>query len=70
MHVVAEFRVGYKAEVDEKLEAAVVAALSDSSVDGTRGVLVTRHDFGHFSVALSPDVPFGLIHEHDHARRG
>jgi hypothetical protein len=69
MHVVAEFRVKDKADVDENLDAAAVAALSDSYIDGTCGVLVTRHDFGHFSLALSPDVPFGLIHEHDFARR-
>jgi hypothetical protein len=29
---------------------------------------VTRLDFRHFSVALSPHVPFGLIHEQDHVR--
>jgi hypothetical protein len=69
MQIVAEFRVKDRADVDGNLDAAVVAALSDSSVEGTCGVLVTRHDFGHFSVALSPDVPAGLIQEHDFARR-
>ncbi|MFF1880671.1 hypothetical protein ACFVVC_04285 [Pseudarthrobacter sp. NPDC058196] len=64
----AEIRVEYKAEVDEKLDAAVAAARSHASTDRTRGVLVTRHDFDHFSVALSPDVPFGLIYELDRAR--
>lgn len=69
MFVVADFFVEYKAEMDEKLHAAVSAACSDASADRTRGVLITRHDFCHFSVALSPEVPFGLIHEQDLARR-
>lgn len=69
MHVVAEFRVKDKAEADQSLEAAVVTALSDPSYRGTHGVLVTRHNFDHFSVALSLDVPFGLIQEYDIAPR-
>lgn len=48
---------------------AVVAARTDASANGTHGILVTRHDFGHFSVSLSADVPYGLIHEHDLALR-
>jgi hypothetical protein len=33
------------------------------------GILITLHDFTKFTVALSPDVPFGLIQEHDLAKR-
>lgn len=69
MRVVAEFHVKDKADMDENLDAAVMAAISHSLTDGTCGVVVTRHDFGHFSVALSPDVPFGLVHEQDLAHR-
>lgn len=69
MHIVANFRVGCKAEMDEKLDSAVAAARREAFVDRTLGVLVTRHDFGQFSVALSPAVPFGLIREPDHVCR-
>ncbi len=69
LHVIADIRLDHKTEMDEKLDAAVAAAHSHASADRTCGVLVTRHDFSHFSVALSADVPFGFIHEHDHARR-
>ncbi|MDR7083379.1 hypothetical protein J2X01_002673 [Arthrobacter ginsengisoli] len=69
MHVISDFRVKDKAELHEKLDAAVTAAQSDALADGAGGVLVTRHDFSHFSVTLSPDVPFGLIHEDDQASR-
>ena len=65
MLVIADFKVEHKTELYEKLDAAVAAAQSHALADGRHGVLVTRHDFGHFSVALSPDVPFGLIYEDD-----
>lgn len=67
--VIADFKVKQKAELHEKLDAAVAAAQTDALVDGRHGVLVTRHDFDRFSVALSPDVPFGLILEDDQVRR-
>jgi hypothetical protein len=69
MHVISDFRVQDKAELYQKLDAAVTAAQAHASVDGAAGVLVTRHDFSRFSVTLSPNVPFGLIHEVDQARR-
>jgi hypothetical protein len=69
MHVISDFRVKDKAELYQKLDAAVTAAQTHALVDGAAGVLVTRHDFSHFSVTLSPNVPFGLIHEDDQARR-
>jgi hypothetical protein len=68
--VIADFRVESRTEMDEKLDAAAAAAARIEAFSGqTRGVLVTRHDFDRFSIALSPDVPFGLIREHDHVRR-
>lgn len=65
MQIIADFRVQQKAELYEKINAAVAAAISDGIVECTRGILVTRHNHDHFSVALSPSVPFGLIHEQD-----
>jgi hypothetical protein len=69
MYVIADFIANNKTERDEKLDMAVASARIDASTDGTRGILVTRHDFSHFSVSLSPNVPFGLTHEHDCAGR-
>jgi hypothetical protein len=66
--LIAEFRVADKAELNEMIDAAVETAHM-SLADNMHGVLVTRHDFDHISVVLSPDVPFGLIREHDQARR-
>lgn len=68
MQIIADFRVEQKAELYEKINAAVASAFGDGLVECTHGVLVTRHDFDHFSVALSPQVPFGLIHEQDQIR--
>lgn len=65
MRIIADIRIQHKAELSEKLDAAVAAAHAQATTAPTRGVLVTRHDFDHFSVALSPDVPFGVIHESD-----
>lgn len=70
MHIIAEFRVENTSERDEKLGAAVASAQRELCPDRTRGgLLVTRHDFGHFSVALSADVPLGSIVEKDFASR-
>lgn len=69
MHIIADFKIQRKAELYEKLDAAVAAARADEYSDKRHGLLVTRHDFGHFSVAFSPNVPLGLILEDDQARR-
>ncbi|MDQ0822443.1 hypothetical protein QFZ79_000180 [Arthrobacter sp. V4I6] len=69
MHVIADVHVRNKAEMDEKLDIAITAARSQALADGTRGLLVTRHEFSHFSVVLSADVPFGFTRERDLANR-
>jgi hypothetical protein len=66
--VIANVRIASRTEMDETLDAAIAAAQSEALADRDRGVLVTRHDFDSFSIALSPDVPFGLIREHDQVR--
>ncbi|MFJ5695127.1 hypothetical protein ACIP9X_14935 [Arthrobacter sp. NPDC093125] len=66
--IVADFRVEGRTEMEEKLNAAVGAARQQAS-ECKRGVLVTRHDFHHFSVSLTPQVPFGFIRENDRACR-
>lgn len=50
---------------DTELNTAVTAALELAAQDKRCGILVTRHEFSRFTVALTPDVPFGVIHEHD-----
>lgn len=69
MHIATEVRVRCKAEVDQEIDAAVAEVRGSAPADATCGVLVTRHDFDHFSVALSSDVPFGLIYEQDNLCR-
>lgn len=67
-NIIADFHVEGATEIDEKLNAAVGAA-KQLAVRSTRGVLVTRHDFDHYSVSLSHDVPYGFTFEQDHLRR-
>lgn len=67
--IIADLKVERKAELYDRLDDAVAAAHTVARADGTHGILVTRHDFGHFSVTLTPDVPFGLVQEDDQARR-
>lgn len=67
MHKIADIEVQEKAGLNEKLNAAVAAAHSDPRAKGGMGVLITRRKLHHFTVALSPDVPFGLTQERDQA---
>jgi hypothetical protein len=67
MHKIADIEVQEKAGLSEKLDAAVAAAHSDPRAKGGMGVLITRHKLHHFTVTLSPDVPFGLAQEKDQA---
>ncbi|UOD81607.1 hypothetical protein [Paenarthrobacter ureafaciens] len=69
MQIFTDIRVKQPTEIDEKLEAAVRAAQRDARTKGSDGVLVIRHSFEHYSVALSPDVPFGQTYERDQAIR-
>jgi hypothetical protein len=69
MQVIADIKVQDKGELYEKLDAAVAAAHTNALTNRRSGVLVTRHDFDHFSVSLSPNVPFGITQENDQARR-
>jgi hypothetical protein len=49
---------------DIELDLAVEVAAEVASYRRC-GILITRHDFSTFTVAVTPDVPFGLIHELD-----
>lgn len=50
---------------DAELNTAVTAAMEFATQDKRCGVLVTRHAPSKFTVTLTPNVPFGLIHECD-----
>ena len=50
------------ASVDRELEHAS-AVLREKAT--SRGLLVTRVDFTTYTVALSPDIPFGFTRELD-----
>lgn len=49
--------------MDGDLDAAVHAAAEIAAKDGTHGILVTRLGYTSFSVEVTADVPFGLVHE-------
>jgi hypothetical protein len=59
-----EVAVGDRASMDGLLNEAVVQ-LADIALAGSDGILVTRHTDEHFTVRLSPKVPFGYTNEHD-----
>lgn len=65
--LIADFVVATLEERDFELDRALSAAQSLASMDARLGVLVTRHDFWRFSVALTADVPYGQIRECDYA---
>jgi hypothetical protein len=52
------------ASMQNHLDEAVAAATAQAMRERRQGILVTRHGFGSFTVALSDAVPFGLTREH------
>jgi len=53
-----------RVSMERQLDEAVAIARTWAMEEGCQGILVTRHDFDSFSVALSDAVPFGLTREH------
>lgn len=49
--------------VRAELEEAITFAERVAREQGCWGVLVTRHDYGRFSVTISPEVPYGTTQE-------
>jgi hypothetical protein len=56
--------VTVRANMERRLDEATAIAVAWAMDEGRRGILVTRHDRGSFTVALSDAVPFGLTREH------
>lgn len=52
-----------RSAMEHQLEAAVSVARERAMHERSRGILVTRHGAGKFSVALSDAVPFGITQE-------
>jgi hypothetical protein len=53
-----------RASMERRLDEAVNVLRSLAIHEGRRGILVTRHGYGSFTVDLSDAVPVGLTHEH------
>lgn len=53
-----------RASMERQLDEAVTVARTKAMHERRRGILVTRHDYDSFTVALSDAVPFGLTREH------
>jgi hypothetical protein len=49
--------------VRAQLDDAITLAESMARKEGRCGVLVTRQDYGRFSVTISPEVPYGTTQE-------
>jgi hypothetical protein len=58
-----EVKVGTARELEEGLNAAVRNLQLLAGHSRNRGILVTRLEAGHYMVALSEQVPFGLTRE-------
>lgn len=53
------------AERDLRLNAAIDMAMSIAIRAREGGILVTRHAPAHFTIAITPDVPYGQVREAD-----
>jgi hypothetical protein len=49
--------------LEERLEAAVNYLQEAATLTGACGILVTRHEAGSYTAALSEQVPFGVTRE-------
>lgn len=50
---------------DEKLSSALASAIHAATAEKDCGVLITRHRYSRFTVALSTTVPYGQTRERD-----
>ncbi|MFF2030158.1 hypothetical protein [Arthrobacter sp. NPDC058192] len=58
-----EIQVDSRRVLDERLEEAVRGLQEVAMATGTHGILLTRHKPGHYTAALSDQVPFGMTRE-------
>jgi hypothetical protein len=60
---VLEVKVDTAQQLEERLNAAVRNLQDVATRTGAHGILVTRLNPGHYTVALSDSVPFGVTRE-------
>ena len=58
-----DIHVTSRRALDERLEAAVKNLQERAMLKGTHGILVARNKPGHYTAALSDQVPFGITRE-------
>lgn len=58
-----DIQVTSRLVLDERLEAAVNDLREVAMLTRTHGILITRNRPGHYTVALSEEVPFGTTRE-------
>ena len=58
-----EIQVDSRQVLDERLDDAVRGLQQIAMETGTQGILLTRHKAGHYTAALSDQVPFGMTRE-------
>jgi hypothetical protein len=58
-----EIRVDSRRLLDDRLNEAVLGLQRLAMLAGTHGILLTRHQPGHYTAALSDQVPFGMTRE-------
>lgn len=52
-------------DMEVRLNEAIDTAMSTAARERSGGVLVTRHSPAHFTVAITAQVPYGWVREHD-----
>ncbi|MET3923720.1 hypothetical protein [Arthrobacter sp. UYEF20] len=58
-----EIQVDNRHVLDERLNEAEQGLQRLAMITGTHGILLTRHRPGHYTAALSDQVPFGMTQE-------
>jgi hypothetical protein len=58
-----EIQVDNRRVLDDRLNDAVRGLQQLAMTTGTHGILLTRHKPGHYTAALSDQVPFGMTRE-------
>ena len=58
-----EIQVDSRRLLDDRLNDAVQGLQRVAMITGTHGILLTRHKPGHYTAALSDQVPFGMTRE-------
>ncbi|UVJ40579.1 hypothetical protein [Arthrobacter sp. CJ23] len=62
--VVLEITAYDPGTLETELNAAVETLLTQAMQERVCGILVTQHGYNRYTVALSPDVPYGETREH------